>query len=191
MITDPPPIVPILSDGRILLRLFKPEDAPAVYTAVIASAAELRPWMPWYHDAYSQSDTERFIDFARRTAEREKEFSFAIFSARSGEFLGSCGINRRDRENRSAFVGYWIRTDHAGQGIATAAACLVARFGFESLALERITIQAAVGNLGSQAVARKIGAQFEGIARSALRLGDRRHDVARYSLLPGELRESP
>ena len=42
--------------------------------------------------------------------------------------------------------------------VATAAALLVARFGFDELGLQRIEIIAAVSNKASQRVAEKIGA---------------------------------
>jgi RimJ/RimL family protein N-acetyltransferase len=62
-----------------------------------------------------------------------------------------------------AHVGYWVRTGQTGQGIATAAVRLIARFGFEDLGLQRLELLVAVENLASRRVAEKAGARFEGI----------------------------
>jgi RimJ/RimL family protein N-acetyltransferase len=100
--------------------------------------------------------------------------------------LGATGLNRIDSVGRWANLGYWLRTDAAGCGLATEAAAAVARFGFEDLRLRRIEIVADVENFASRRVAEKIGAALEGIARNRASIGDRRRDAAVYSLIPGD-----
>jgi RimJ/RimL family protein N-acetyltransferase len=63
----------------------------------------------------------------------------------------------------TANVGYWVRTSRTGQGIATAAVRLVARFGFEDLGLRRLELLIAVHNVASRRVAEKVGATLEGV----------------------------
>ena len=48
----------------------------------------------------------------------------------------------------------------------------------------RIEIVIAAGNTGSEAVARKVGAHFEGMARNRLQLADGPVAAAVYSLIP-------
>ncbi len=56
------------------------------------------------------------------------------------------------------------RTGQTGQGIATAAVRLIARFGFEDLGLLRLLeLLIAADNLASRRVAEKVGATFEGV----------------------------
>ena len=62
-----------------------------------------------------------------------------------------------------ANLGYWVRSSRAGRGVATTATLLTARFGLQTLALQRIEILAAVGNRASQRVAEKAGAKKEGV----------------------------
>ena len=38
-----------------------------------------------------------------------------------GRILGSCGLNRLDRPNGTANLGYWVRASASGQGVATGA----------------------------------------------------------------------
>ena len=54
-------------------------------------------------------------------------------------------------------------TGQTGQGIATAAVRLIARFGFEDLGLQRLELLVAADNLASRRVAEKVGARFEGV----------------------------
>lgn len=179
-----------LTDGHVVVRAFAADEVEPLYAAIAASVADLRRWMPWCHAEYARDDARRFIEFARESGQRGDEYNFGVFRARDEALLGSCGLNRRDRVNRSANLGYWVRSDQTQRGVATAAARLVARFGFDALALERITILAAVDNEPSQRVARRVGACYEGLARRAVRVGDEQHDGCCYSLIRDDLRDA-
>jgi ribosomal-protein-serine acetyltransferase len=83
-------------------------------------------------------------------------------STRQHSSVGLVGLDRISASG-TANVGYWVRTGHTGQGIATAAVRLVARFGFEDLGLLRLELLIAVDNPASRRVAEKVGATFEGV----------------------------
>jgi RimJ/RimL family protein N-acetyltransferase len=89
-------------------------------------------------------------------------YGFAITRVGSPVFLGRVGLDRITAD-RTANVGYWVRTSQTGRGIATAAVRLVARFGFEDLGLRRLELLIAVDNPASRRVAEKAGATFEGV----------------------------
>ena len=84
-------------------------------------------------------------------------------------------------------LGYWVRSGAGGHGVATAAARLVARFGFEEAGLRRIEILAAVSNTASQRMAEKTGALREGVLRRRLLLQSQSNDAVIYSLIPEDL----
>ena len=111
------------------------------------------------------------------------DYTFAVVGNRDGRFLGTCGINQIDRMHLRANLGYWVRSTATGRGIATEATRLLARFGFETLRLERIEIVVNVGNLASGRVAEKAGALREGVARRRLRTNGESHDAVVYSLI--------
>lgn len=100
-------------------------------------------------------------------------------------------INLWDRDHATATLGYMIADEHQGQGVATAAVCLVSARGFDpaGLALERIEAVAAVDNVASRRVLEKAGYAFEGVRRGLLRIGGTRMDHACYGLLSTDLRE--
>lgn len=172
---------------RIRLRAFRMDDADAIYEAVCQSQQELARWLPWCHADYSRSDTVEFLSHLGEAFHKDQEYAFAILARDSGQFVGATGINQLDRANRRANLGYWLRTSASGQGIATQATLLVARWAFAKLDLERIEIVAATGNVASQRVAVRAGAAREGIARHRMRIGDEQHDAVVFSLVPSDL----
>jgi RimJ/RimL family protein N-acetyltransferase len=67
--------------------------------------------------------------------------------------------------------------------VATSAALLLARFGFNSLKLNRLEIVVATDNRPSQRVAEKVGAKLEGILRKRLIVRKKVYDAYMYSLI--------
>ncbi len=155
----------------------------ALYEAARESIAEVSAWLPWCHENYSIEESREFI-LSREKAAGGEWYSFGIFEKDTGGFLGGIGLNFINRVHQMGNLGYWVRTSASGKGIATKAARLVARFGFEQLGLRRIEIHAAVGNLASQRVAEKIGAVREGVLRERLLIRGGPQDSVLFSLLP-------
>lgn len=176
-----------LTDGTINLRPYRVEDADDLYQAVRESIAELQPWMPWGHPDYSIEESRDWLALRDEARRDGTEYDFYISDAATGRFLGGVGLNQIKQLHRAANLGYWIRTSAAGRGVATRAARLVARFGFEELNLIRIEIVAAVGNLASQRVAAKVGAVREAVMRKALLLHGIEHDAVLASLVAEDM----
>jgi RimJ/RimL family protein N-acetyltransferase len=61
-------------------------------------------------------------------------FAFVITDALDGTLLGGTGLNNLSLEYRLANLGYWVRSSRRGQGIAPAAARLLACFGCDGFA---------------------------------------------------------
>lgn len=66
-------------------------------------------------------------------------------------------------------MGYFIIAEHTGKGLATKAAQLFAKWGFQTLKLEKITMRIWPENAASIAVAKKLGAREAGIAKRDFR----------------------
>ena len=66
---------------------------------------------------------------------------------------------------QSAEIGYWVAAAARGRGVASTAARLLSDFGFETLGLRRIELNAAVDNAASRRVAEKAGFELEGVRR--------------------------
>jgi RimJ/RimL family protein N-acetyltransferase len=178
-----PESVELTGDG-LLLRPYRPEDARTLAAAARESAESVGAWLPWCHADYSDAEADEWIARCADGWRSGEHYAFAAFDATTAQFLGSVGLNQRNRPHNLMNLGYWIRRSQQGNGIAARSARLVAAFGFEQIGLTRIEIVAALGNRASRRVAEKAGATFEAAARN--RLIDRGHpiDAAVYAMVP-------
>ncbi len=176
-----------LADGEIMVRPYHPDDIAALFEAARASIPEMSEWMPWCHPNYSIEEAKGFILSRPEQWAGDAEYGFGVFSREDGRFLGGVGMNFINRVHQMANLGYWVRSSETGRGVASKAARLVAKFGFEQLAFQRIEILAATGNVASQRVAEKTGAIKEGVLRNRLRLYGQPLDAVLYSLIAADL----
>jgi ribosomal-protein-serine acetyltransferase len=88
-----------------------------------------------------------------------------------------------DPYHGSADLGYWITADHEGRGILTRPATALLDHVFTDRGIARAEIRTSVENRRSRAAAERLGFAHEGTLRSALPVGDRRHDLAVYGLV--------
>ncbi len=81
-------------------------------------------------------------------------------------------------EREAAEIGYWVKREARGRGVATAALRLVMRYAFEQVGVERLEIMTETPNLPSQRLAEKLGFTREGVARAYLASrGERDRDL--------------
>ncbi len=175
-----------LTGDSILLRPYQEGDVSQVYEAIRESITEMIVWWPWCHADYSIEECKTYITSQSKEWENGIEYGFVILDSSNGQYLGGCGINNINYNNRVANLGYWVRTSRTKQGIATEATLLLARFGFDRLNLNRIEIIAAVDNKPSQRVAEKAGAVQEGILRNRYVVQDRINDTVVFSFIPSD-----
>ena len=176
-----------LTDGSVTLRRYRKGDAAELHTAIMASLAELKPWLPFAHDAYAVQETKQWLKQQAKAWDQGTEFNFLIADPADGALLGGCGLNNIDTGNRTANLGYWVRTSRSGRGVCPAATKLLARWGFEQMKLGRIEVLVAVDNVKSLRAAEKAGAKKEGVLRNRIWLHDRYHDAVMHSFVPGEV----
>lgn len=177
------------TDGVVTIRPYRTDDVDALYAAVQESVDDLLPWLPWAED-YSEADSREWIATRADAWAQGEAFSFCIVDAADSTLLGGCGLNQLNASHHSANMGYWVRSSQTGRGIATRAVRLTAKFGIETVGLQRIEILMAVGNRPSRRVAEKAGAVREGVLRNRLRIQDEARDAISYSLIPSDLKTS-
>lgn len=173
-----------VTDGIVLLRPFRFEDAEETYTAVRESLADLKPWMSWANDGYSRSDSKEFIRITRARWGEGTLFAFAITDRQTGSILGGASLSHIHPVYHLCNLGYWVRSSRRGEGLAVRATRLAARFAFEKIGLVRVEIVIGIGNKASLRVAEKVGAHYEGILRNRMVVGQEVHDAHMYSLVP-------
>jgi len=177
-----------LTDGDLVIRTYRAEDAESLYEAVRESIATVSPWLGWCHEKYSIEESRDFIAGRVSAAQGDEWYSFAILDRHSHRYLGGVGLNFINRIHQMANLGYWVRSTATNHGVASRATILAARFGFERLGMQRIEIVAATGNIASQRVAEKAGATREGVLRHRLLIDGQPQDAVIYSLVPTDLK---
>jgi ribosomal-protein-serine acetyltransferase len=167
---------------NIAIRPYKIEDAADLVEAVLESLEDFRPSMGWAHSDYGHDEAHVWIAAQIAAAASGDAHEFVITDER-GHYLGGCGVNQIQQDLRVGNLGYWVRTSAAGRGVAVRAVHLLADWAFTKTNLERVEILCAVGNLRSQRVADKAGAEHEGTLRARLRVRDEQHDAVVYAIV--------
>ncbi len=143
-----------LETARFLLRPLRATDAAELHRLV--NDWEVAKTLARVPFPYSRDLADDWIaSTAERIAEGEA-YHLAIARREDDVLVGCCGLTR-DREARSAELGYWIGRRHWGQGIAPEAAGRLARWALANLDLDRITASALTDNARSAAVLARIG----------------------------------
>jgi len=169
-----------LDDGAVALRAWRADDADVI-VACIDGDPEISRWLDQVPQPYTR---ENALEYIRGLGEE----AFAIIDSATQEVVGSVGVGF-NADGDVGEVGYWLRADARGRGLATRAVALVCRWAFAREGVARLQLRADVENAPSRRVAEKAGFREEGVLRSAQwnpRLG-RRVNWVMYSLLPGEL----
>jgi RimJ/RimL family protein N-acetyltransferase len=177
---------PPLSDGVVTLRPWVDTDAPAVADA--CRDPDISRWIDDIPKPYTRADARAYIATSRRGWKDGTLWAFAVTDTVTGEVIGSCGLGWSDRAHGVAEIGYWVRANTRGRGVATRAVRLASRWAFEDCGVQRLQLRADVENTVSQRVAERAGFRREGVLRSIRysRRHDRRVDFVIFSLLPGE-----
>jgi ribosomal-protein-alanine N-acetyltransferase len=178
---------PGLETGRLVLREFRPSDAPAVL------------------DIYSRENVTRTLDRAPMTdlseAETKVRARTRIFeqgqgirwaiTLRDGDgtAIGSCGYYLLNREWHSCEIGYELHPDYWRQGLMTEALAAIIDFAYSDrffFPLNRIQALTHTFSQPSMDLLAKLGFQPEGIRREYGYWLDQYHDLCAFSLLRRE-----
>jgi RimJ/RimL family protein N-acetyltransferase len=180
---------PIVSQG-LCIRPFRIADAEAFAAAVRESVATVGAWLPWCRPDYGAKEARAWIRQCAVRLNMGMSYDVGIFSEDCSTLYGGVAINQIDHLHNVGNIGYWVREGLQRQGIATGAARAMAVFGFETLKLTRLEIVAAVDNIASRAVAEKLEATFECVARNRLFVRGMPIAAAVYSLIPEDIKRS-
>lgn len=155
------PSMPIQTD-RLVLRPIQVEDAPIIFDAVVESWAELSKWQIWALNTRVKLSVSDYEDFCRKKHglySDHKDITLLAFDKASQKLVGSCALQQPNWEDRSFYLGYWLRTSETGKGYATEIARDLSRYAFEELKAQTIKSFHKAGNTASKAVLLRAGFQ--------------------------------
>jgi [ribosomal protein S5]-alanine N-acetyltransferase len=143
----------ILETPRLILREFVPGDADAL-ACVISDPETMR----FYPLPYDRAGVEEWIARNRRRYADHGHGLWAMILKCSNELIGDCGLTIQAVDGANEVeIGYHVRRDHWGQGLATEAAQACRDYGFRRLPLTRLVSIIRTENIPSRRVAEKNG----------------------------------
>lgn len=183
---------PVLETERLVLRAFRPSDAPAVFD-IFSKEIVTR---------YTLMETMNAVEQAENLVETRSGLFGKGLGIRWGivlrehrdELIGSCGYYNLHSAYRSAEIGYDLHPSYWGQGFMTEALTAAINHGFGDeffFHLNRIVALTYVGHDASIAVLRKLGFQEEGIRREAGYWKGQFHDLRSFSMLRMDWEQNP
>ncbi|MGW8381121.1 GNAT family protein [Streptomyces sp. ODS28] len=193
-----------LSTGRLTLRPLEERDVDAVTAA--CQDPEILRWIP-LPEPYEREHAEQFVlEVSGAGWHEDTMYNFGVFTKEraeeeeeeedggdggdgGGALVGSMGlvrIGQLSSPERQAEIGFWTAKEHRGRGYTAEAARAVAGWAFDALGVERLEWVAQVGNVGSLAVADRLGFVQEGVQRARIVHRGTRRDAWVAALLPSD-----
>ncbi|MEU8240171.1 GNAT family protein [Actinoplanes missouriensis] len=172
---------PVTLTGRVVtLREFREDDA-ASSLAVIGDD-RVTQWLSFDSRGPAEADAMVRGAVARAKRDPRDEYYLAIEVERG--FAGFVRLGFSGVE--AAKLGYAVRADQWGKGLATDAARTLVQFGFAALGLHRISAAIGPDNFASIAVAKGLGMTYEGRIRDHVFTNAQWRDSLLYSVLETE-----
>jgi [ribosomal protein S5]-alanine N-acetyltransferase len=145
----------ILETPRLILREFVPADADAL-ACVISDPETMR----FYPVPYDRAGVEEWIARNRRRYAEHGHGLWAMILKSTHELIGDCGLTIQAVDGANEVeIGYHVRRDHWGQGLATEAARACRDYGFRRPVTRLVSI-IRTENIPSRRVAEKNGMTF-------------------------------
>jgi RimJ/RimL family protein N-acetyltransferase len=173
---------PPLATATLLLRPWEPQHV----SVLLDAGRDPLIWRYRYSLPRTRDEAQKWIALTEtdRTGDRRLELAVDV----GGTLLGSVSLT--DWGHGNAMVRFWLLPAGRGQGLATTAVRLTARWAFSLQMVGRLAAFVETDNTASKAVLQRCGFVHEGLLRQHMTGRDgKRVDTLLYGLLPADLRE--
>jgi len=147
-VTRSPAVLPVLSDGRVVLRAAEPRDAPAIEASI--RDPDVIRWI----GPQPSSAHEVLVRDEEWWARGSPTLSICELD---GTCVGKVWLTVPETDRSSGFVGYWLLPVGRGRGLATSAVRLISTWAARELGITNLRIRAAPDNERSHRVAERSG----------------------------------
>lgn len=191
---DPPPLdpdpfedgLPTLEAARLVLRMPRRDEAEGVLH--VFGDADLLAF--WGHAPLPDLAAARaYLDDIYSGCEKRTLFQWAIAERSSDALMGTVTLWKWDRHNHHAEIGYIIRPEYQGRGLAAEAVGALLRFGFGTLGLHRVEADTDPRNAASIRLLERLGFRQEGLFRERWLVDGAWLDSAMFGLLHADFRD--
>jgi ribosomal-protein-alanine N-acetyltransferase len=179
------PAFPRLHGRRVDLRGPTPDDADDVF-ALFSDPGVMRYWSR--APMRERGEAEGLIVEMLEAFERRELINWVIVDA-DDRVAGTCTLFHFDPRHRRAEVGYALRSDHWGRGLASETVSSAIDWAFNTLDLHRVEADIDPRNQASRRVLERLGFRSEGVLRERFFVGDSATDSELFGVLASEWRE--
>jgi [ribosomal protein S5]-alanine N-acetyltransferase len=176
------PAFPRIAGKRVQLRGPRDEDAADLF-ALFSDPEVMRYWSrpPMTTLGEAQGLVGEMLDaFEQRTL-----LNWMVVDG-DDAVIGTCTLFRIDARHRHAEIGYALRSDRWGQGLAREAVTLMLDWAFRRFDLQRVEADIDPANSASRRLLLRLGFASEGLLRQRFFVGDVVTDSELFGLLAGE-----
>jgi RimJ/RimL family protein N-acetyltransferase len=146
-------VAQILETTRLKLREFVPEDADAL-ARVVCDMETMR----YYPAPLTRTQVDEWIARNMQRCQTDGVGLWAMVLKSTAEMIGDCGVVLQQIEGESLYeIGYHLRHDLWGQGLATEAAIACREWVFTNLKIDHVISLIRPENLPSRRVAERNG----------------------------------
>jgi ribosomal-protein-alanine N-acetyltransferase len=148
-----------LTTERFILRDLEPSDAGNIFD--LDSDPKVHEFLG-KKPLTDISQAKRVVETVREQYKKYGIGRWAVEDRLTGQFLGWCGLKYEENVRDFSYVdiGYRLKPEFWGRGVATETALASLNYGFEQLNLDRICGAADANHDASIAVLKKIGLQY-------------------------------
>jgi ribosomal-protein-alanine N-acetyltransferase len=179
--------LPTLGATRVELRALTVTDVPALFE-LFGDPAVTRYWS-WSAFERIEQAADLFAQIEQHFAEKSL-FQWGIAELASGKVIGTTTLFQLDWRHHRGEIGFALRQDRWGQGLAGEAVARLIDFAFGELGLHRLEADADPRNSGSLKLLAREGFRQEGLLRERYHLGGEIQDAAMLGLLRSERRRN-
>ncbi len=176
-----------MTTARLRLRPMRRDDAEALFL-VFSDAQTMRYWSSPPHG--SPLLTAEVIERAQMAFIAGDGVEWAITRAGDDTAVGKIGHWRWQRTHSRSEVGFILRRDLWGQGLAAEALATVVDWGFRRLGLHSTEAQLDAANIASRRTLERVGFRREGLLRQSYFDGREYRDTLLYGLVRDERQNS-
>lgn len=144
----------IVVNDNIILRAKTSESYEEFARVVVENIDHLSRWLPWAKDAPNQSSIDHYNQ-AKEKKQNNESADWDIFV--NNQFVGAIGLLKRNPNDLHLEIGYWLKKDAIGNGIASKAVQTLIKITFEQVDVPHIEIACDIENKKSAAIAIRNG----------------------------------
>ncbi|HRP88934.1 MAG TPA: GNAT family N-acetyltransferase [Edaphocola sp.] len=146
-------------EPNLQIQSLRQEDALEIFYSIDNQREYFSEFLPSVAKIVAVLETEMYVQSVLKDTKEGKSCVFVI--RKNEHFAGLLSI--RKTEKAAVEMGYWLRADFQGQGIAFKAVKYLCYYAFEELKIQEIRIKCVPENTMSKQIPIHLGFQLEGV----------------------------